>query len=199
MSDLTAVVAGVAKTEKAKVIVGYFLASEFVFFSFLITAYVDFQSSAISAGPTASSSLHPGITGIYTAFLLGSSPTMWWAAKMYREGRRTAFQIWLAITMLFGAIFLYGEGKEYYELVSKGITLGANAFGTTFFTLTGFHAFHLIVGLTLMSIFWGVFRGQGAGGHKRHAAMECVSMYWHFVDGMWVIIFTVIYLWSASA
>lgn len=199
MSDVvTAIDITGNRIERAKLMMGFFLASEFVFFAFLILAYVDFQATSVSTGPTAASSLHPGQMGIFTAFLWSSSGTMWLAGKNLREQKDRMFRFWLSTTVIFGLIFLYGEAMEYDDLLSKGVSINTNLFGTTFFTLTGFHAFHLFIGEILMSTILGISYFQRLRG-KRVVAMESIGLYWHFVDAMWVFIFSVVYLWSASS
>jgi heme/copper-type cytochrome/quinol oxidase subunit 3 len=191
---------GWRQISKSQMVVGFFLASEFVFFAFLIIAYIDFHSAAAAAGPRPSGSLHPATMGIWTVFLFASSPTISRAGKALREESRRRVRLWLGVTILFGALFLFGEGHEYFGLLSRHIDLQTNLFGTTFFTLTGFHAFHVFVGLCMMSILLLLSYTSGLGSRdpRRTGAFESVAMYWHFVDAMWVLIFSVVYLWSTA-
>ncbi|MCL5742962.1 MAG: heme-copper oxidase subunit III, partial [Acidobacteria bacterium] len=198
MSDVvTAIDVTGTKIERAKLMMGFFLASEFVFFAFLILAYVDFQATSVFTGPTAASSLNPGRMGMFSAFLWASSGTIWLAEKNLKAQRDRMFRFWLAATSIFGFIFLYGEAMEYRDLLNKGVDINTNLFGTTFFTLTGFHAFHLFIGEILMLTVLGIAFFQRLRG-KRAVAMESIAIYWHFVDTMWIFIFSVIYLWSAA-
>lgn len=180
--------------EKTRLAVLLFLASEFIFFVFLIVAYIYSRPSEIS-GPTAQSSLVPWKTGIYTVLLLSSSVTIFLAERSLREhGRR--FALWMSATVLLGTAFLFGEMREYSGLLHKDITISRNLFGSTYFTLTGFHAIHVTLGLfMLLTIFALVMMNKL--GDKRHTAFRAVSYYWHFVDIVWVMVFSVVYLWSA--
>ncbi len=190
--------AGVAgrSIEKTKLCVALFIASESTFFGFLILAYVFFHGF-ISSGPTASSSLHPASTGVYTAFLIASSGTIWLAGRSLRKQNRHAFILWLSVTIAMGLVFLYGETREYLHLLSQQVTISRNLFGTTYFGLTGMHGIHVIVGLTLLSIVLGIGLTENRGS-RFQVAVESVSMYWHFVDCVWIAVFGIVYLWSTS-
>lgn len=175
-------------------LVKFFIASESIFFIMLILAYVNFHGS-VTDGPTARSSLNPYVTGIFSLFLLASSFTVWMAGRNLRKKNHTMMKFWILVTILFGATFIFGQGLEWVGLIEKNITISRNVFGTTFFTLTGFHGFHVCVGLIMLMMLLGLaifgdFKGP------RSDAVECVSLYWHFVDGVWIVVFSVIYLWA---
>lgn len=172
-----------------------FLLSEGTFFAFLIIAYVYYH--AIShTGAEAARVLDPVKTGIYTIFLLSSSFTVWRAEKSLHRRNQGAFRAWLFITIILGAVFLVGQGREYFHLYGMGVTISANIFGTSFFTLTGFHGFHVLLGLISLSVILALaFKGDFMEKHS--SAVETVALYWHFVDWIWVLIFSVIYLWAA--
>jgi heme/copper-type cytochrome/quinol oxidase subunit 3 len=105
--------------------------------------------------------------------------------------------MWLAITMLLGAVFLYGEMQEYRKLLNENVTVSRDLFGSTYYTLTGFHALHVTIGLILLGI--SLFAAlQRKRGRPQRIALECISYYWHFVDAVWVAVFSVVYLWSTS-
>jgi heme/copper-type cytochrome/quinol oxidase subunit 3 len=180
--------------EKTRLAVLLFLVSEFVFFFFLIVAYIYSQPAEID-GPTAHNSLIPWKTGIYTVLLLLSSGTIYLAERALDKGRR-AFALWMSATVLLGAIFLFGEMREYAALLHRDISISRNLFGSTYFTLTGFHAIHVTLGLLMLLTITGLGLA-GKLGRKRHTAFRAVSYYWHFVDIVWVMVFTVVYLWSA--
>jgi len=174
-----------------------FLISEGAFFGFLIIAYVYFHG-AVHEGPDAANSLHPLTSGIYTAFLLASSFTMWRAEKSHSRRRVLEFTLWLSATIAFGTIFLFGQGREFIGLYRENITVSRNVFGTSFFTLTGFHGLHVLLGLLALSLllavsFFGGFKTSDA------SAVRTIALYWHFVDWIWVIIFSVVYLWAILA
>jgi heme/copper-type cytochrome/quinol oxidase subunit 3 len=101
---------------------------------------------------------------------------------------------WMILTIVLGGIFLCGQGLEYSELISENLTISRDLFGSTFFTLTGFHGFHVIVGLLLLSVALWVMV-QGKEGEITEPGLTCVSLYWHFVDAVWVAVFSVVYLW----
>jgi cytochrome c oxidase subunit I len=165
-----------------------FCASEAVFFLFLIIAYLFFHSFKGQTGPSAASSLDPFKTGLFTCLLFASSGTLMVAERVHRQGKTTAFRIWMGITILLGASFLGGQGMEYHHLLESGVTVGRNLFGSTFFTLTGLHGFHVMIGLVILSIFTGL--GQKASP----SALAAAGIYWHFVDLVWLAVFTTIYL-----
>jgi heme/copper-type cytochrome/quinol oxidase subunit 3 len=180
--------------EKVRLAVLLFLVSEFVFFVFLIVAYIYSRPSEIS-GPNAHSSLVPWKTGLYTVFLLASSGTIYFAEQSLDKNRRR-FVIWMSTTILLGAVFLFGEIREYSGLLHKSITISRNLFGSTYFTLTGFHAIHVTLGILMLVTVTGLI-ATGRLREKRMTAFKAVTYYWHFVDIVWVMVFSVVYLWSA--
>jgi cytochrome c oxidase subunit 3/cytochrome o ubiquinol oxidase subunit 3 len=129
-----------------------------------------------------------------TLCLLVSSVTVGLAVHALRQGDRRWVGTWLPVTALLGVVFLAGTAKEWYRLiVDHGLTIGTNLFGTTFYALVGLHAFHVVIGvimLTLLTVF--VWSGAVQPVHAERA--ELVSWYWHFVDGVWIVVLTVVYL-----
>jgi heme/copper-type cytochrome/quinol oxidase subunit 3 len=101
----------------------------------------------------------------------------------------------LLTTFALGAVFLVGQGLEYAALLRSDVTISRDLFGTTFFTLTGFHGLHVFIGLLMISLLTGITL-RGRRGQPRPGAVEAVSIYWHFVDAVWVVIFSVVYLWA---
>lgn len=172
-----------------------FLFNETVFFALLITAFIDYQASRTN-NPSAAGSLDPGITLIFTFFLLASSFTVWMADRSLDHSNHRGVIIWLVVTILFGGVFLVGQGMEYAKLLQNNVTISTNLFGTTFFTLTGFHGFHVLVGLIMLCILAG-FAIKGDFRSGKSSAMSAISLYWHFVDVVWVFIFSIVYLWAA--
>ncbi len=173
-----------------------FLLSEAVFFAILILAYVYYRAApATAGGPTAAGALDPGTTAIYTALLLASSGTIWRADRNLAAGHAGRVQGWLLATVALGAAFLVGQGAEYVRLIGQDVTLSTNLFGTTFFTLTGFHGFHVFAGLVMLGILAALGCAGLFKGTRHSAALSAISLYWHFVDGVWVILFAIIYLW----
>ncbi|MGA7291460.1 MAG: cytochrome c oxidase subunit 3 [Terriglobales bacterium] len=171
-----------------------FLISEGAFFAFLIIAYVYFHGS-MTSGPNASNSLNPLRTGIYSVFLLASSFTVRTAEHRFSSGRRRAFAGWLLTTILLGTVFLVGQAREYFNLYRNDVTVSRNVFGTSFFTLTGFHGLHVLLGLLALCILFALaLAGEFETGESD--AIRVVALYWHFVDWIWVVIFFVVYVWA---
>ena len=170
-----------------------FLLSEAAFFAILIIAYVYFHN-AVKPGPDAANSLHPLKSGIYTVFLLASSFTVWRAERCYSRRRNGAFLGWLLATILLGATFLFGQGREYIHLYRANVTVSRNIFGSAFFTLTGFHGLHVFLGLIALAILFALALADSSG--RQSSAVRTIATYWHFVDWVWVVIFSVVYLWS---
>ncbi len=183
--------------DKTKLGVGLFLLSEANFFLILLVAYVYFHSLPAD-GPSAASSLNPMRTLAFSICLFLSSATIHLAARSFRTGDRSGVSRWLALTVALGAIFLFGQTREYLGLLAHGVTISTNLFGSTFFTLTGFHGLHVLIGLCALGALLGIAL-SGRLNEVKPSGFEAVSMYWHFVDAVWVAIFTVVYLWPLLA
>jgi heme/copper-type cytochrome/quinol oxidase subunit 3 len=182
-----------AMPDKNRLGVGLFLLSEANFFLILLVAYVYFHSLP-AEGPSAANSLNPMRTLVFSVCLFLSSGTIHLAGGSFRRGERGGVRLWLAATVALGAIFLVGQGREYLDLFARGVTISTNLFGSTFFTLTGFHGLHVLIGLVALGALLGIALSERFG-QIRPSGFECVTMYWHFVDAVWVVIFTVVYLW----
>lgn len=161
-----------------------FLLNEAVFFFMLIAAFLYFRGSTVA---TAVRTLNLTAASIFTVCLLASSLTMWRAAA-------TGARSWLAATLALGAIFLYGQGTEYWALFRQNVTIGNNQFGTTFFTLTGVHGLHVLAGLILLVILLSGRTGRSL--QVSGSALESIAFYWYFVDAVWLAIFGLVYLWT---
>jgi heme/copper-type cytochrome/quinol oxidase subunit 3 len=171
-----------------------FLLSEVVFFLLLILAYAFYHTSG-GLGTTAANTLNVVTSAVFSVALLSSSVTLWQAALCLKTGGRLRARLWLAATVVLGMIFLVGQGTEYAHLLREHITISRNLFGTTFFTLTGFHGLHVAAGLALLLILLGL-SVLGNSKEPDPQLVETISLYWHFVDGVWVVIFAVVYLWG---
>jgi heme/copper-type cytochrome/quinol oxidase subunit 3 len=170
-----------------------FIFSEVVFFGSLILSYVYYRASVPDVA-SQSRQLDVPLTAVFSLFLFSSSFTIWRADRALAGGRYNAFLAWLGATIALGLVFLVGQGLEYARLFEENTTASSSLFGSAFFTLTGFHGFHVLGGLVALSILLGLgIRGVFRGG--RTAAPEAVSLYWHFVDAVWVFLLAVIYLW----
>lgn len=176
----------------AKLATAVFIASEAVFFAFLIAAYIYFRANL--HGPEFNNApLDPARTLIFTVCLLASSGTLWIAERRLDASHPAGFRFWLAVTILLGAIFIGGQAWEYMGLISKMVTPATNLFGASFFTLTGFHGFHVICGLlALLALF--VLTWKRNFGEREATGVGAVAMYWHFVDVVWILIFSIVYL-----
>ncbi len=170
-----------------------FFASETAFFSTLIVTYLIFLGHNM-VGPTPADVFSMPLAIVNTICLLSSSVTIHFAERALRAGNRAGFlALWL-LTILLGAAFIAGTGFEWYDLiVNHHLTIGRNMFGTTYFTLVGFHAAHVTVGVLLLVLMF-VLVGRGAIRGPKSIGIELVSWYWHFVDGVWIVVFTVVYL-----
>jgi cytochrome c oxidase subunit 3 len=165
--------------------------AESAIFVIFVVAYIFYMGQSLG-GPTPQQVLELPI--FTTICLLSSSFTLHWAVVALRKSKIGAFNAWLGTTVALGAIFLIGTGMEWYHLIYvDGLTIRTNLFGTTFYSLVGLHATHVIVGL-LMLIAALVFGLTGHVNEKHAHRMDVLSLYWHFVDAVWVIVFTVVYV-----
>lgn len=181
---------------KAKLGIFLFILSEANFFLLLIIAYAYYHAYP-GSGPTAATALSPLRTGLFSILLFASSGTMIMAVRNYRARAHRATVRWLVVTIVLGALFLSGQGIEYAGLYERGIAVNRNLFASTFFTLTGFHGLHVFVGLVAIAIVAGLAASHRLVGSEREAdAFEAVGIYWHFVDAVWVVIFSIVYLWA---
>ena len=132
---------------------------------------------------------------IFTSIcLLSSSATVHFAVSALEHSKRSLTSLWLAATILLGGIFLGGTAHEWYQLIYRdGLTIRSNLFGTTFYSLVGLHASHVIVGLTMLTA--ALMFSITGGLTSRHTnRLEVLSLYWHFVDAVWVVVFLVVYV-----
>jgi heme/copper-type cytochrome/quinol oxidase subunit 3 len=125
--------------------------------------------------------------------LFASSGTLWLSERDLDRGQHKAAVVWLACTIALGAVFMIGQGTEYFGLYQRGVGVATNLFATTFFTLTGFHGLHVTAGLvvlaiTLMLALSRDFRGRSS------SLLRAVGVYWHFVDVVWLVVFSIVYL-----
>jgi len=170
-----------------------FLATEAAFFSTLFVAYLTYLGQSRTP-PTPGEALHIPLALANSACLLTSSVTIAVAAAMLARARLGAFLLAMSATIALGAGFLVITGFEWRNLIETyGLTIGRNLFGTTYFTLIGFHAAHVSLGLLVML---GVAIGAAFGRIDRSHAprVELLSWYWHFVDTVWIVILIVVYL-----
>ncbi len=171
-----------------------FLGSECMFFGSLISTYLVYRGRSVS-GPTPHEILNIPFTSVSTFDLLMSSLMMVLALAAIQRGDMGKFKLWIGLTALLGLFFLGGQVFEFTNFSREGLSLQGNLFGATFFTLTGFHGAHVSVGvLWLLSLL--VLTLTGRMGPEQHLRVEIAGLYWHFVDIVWIVIFTVVYLIS---
>jgi heme/copper-type cytochrome/quinol oxidase subunit 3 len=171
---------------------GCFIVSEAMFFLLLVSAYIVFNRTA-GAGDSGSRLLEVERTGFFTFLLVASSVTLWRAERALRKSDQIAFLRWLRITLVLGSVFLVNQAFEYVGLLRHGISINSSLFGATFFTVTGFHGLHVLGGLVVLAIFFVLGR-QRTLSARQSDALGAVGYYWHFVDVVWLIVFSVIYL-----
>lgn len=167
----------------------WFIASEAVFFGNLIAAYLYLRVRSESS-PQVLQHLDLLFPGINTVILLSSSIPAYYAHRAIKRDDRRGLQIGLAFAALLGAIFLAGQGYEY---ATAGLTLQTDIFAAGFFVLTGFHGAHVVVGIGLLLAVLAL-SARGRFSAERNFAVEVASTYWHFVDVVWVFLFTTLYL-----
>jgi cytochrome c oxidase subunit III len=175
-----------------------FITSEVMFFSGLFAAYFSTraQNSVTTGWPPQQFQgiLNPlSLILVATLILITSSFTCQFAVWAIKRGDRRGFIRNISITFVLGITFLVLQAIDYSELFSKGMTMGSGPFGTTYFTLTGFHGAHVFGGVLMLGVI--LYRGMsGQFSARHHDAVEAVSLYWHFVDVVWIILFSVLYL-----
>jgi cytochrome c oxidase subunit 3/cytochrome o ubiquinol oxidase subunit 3 len=171
-----------------------FLASDVLLFGALISTYVLYRGAS-TVGPYPADVFDIPYTSVSSFVLLASSLTMVLALSAAQRRDLGQLRVWLLATGLLGITFVGGQVYEFTAFVEEGLTLSTNLFGTTFFVLTGFHGAHVAIGiLMLLSLFGLTFTGGLKTDHTGTETVELVGLYWHFVDVVWIIIFTVVYL-----
>jgi len=170
-----------------------FLMSEVALFSTLIVTYIFYLGKDV-VGPTPAEALRLSLVVWTTACLLASSVTVHLADRALERGNRDAFLLWWLATIVLGTVFLVGTAFEWHDLIyNYNLTISRNLFGTTYYTLVGLHALHVTGGVTIMLIVLGLALGKQLTSASR-PGIGLVTWYWHFVDGVWVVVFTVVYL-----
>jgi cytochrome c oxidase subunit 3 len=165
--------------------------AESAIFSIFVVAYLFYIGKSLS-GPQPQNVLSPPI--FFTICLLSSSITIHFAGKQLHAGNTRAFGLWWVLTILLGAAFLAGTAREWHHLIyDEGLTIRTNLFGTTYYSLVGLHGFHVTVGLLLLGSV-AVFSALGWVKQEHSGRIEVLSLYWHFVDVVWVVVFTVVYI-----
>jgi cytochrome c oxidase subunit 3 len=167
------------------------ITAELAIFTIFVVAYLFYIGKSLT-GPMPKDVLEVPIFA--TICLLSSSLTIHVAVKALQNGKLRAFGTWWFVTMALGAIFLAETGREWHHLIyEKGLTISTNLFGTTYYSLVGLHAFHVIVGLICIAVAMILaLLGKVKQEHSERA--DVFSLYWHFVDVVWIVVFTVVYI-----
>jgi heme/copper-type cytochrome/quinol oxidase subunit 3 len=178
--------------DNRKLLMWAFLASDCMFFGTLIATYMVYKNRSLTP-PYPREIFDVPYTSVSAFVLLLSSLTMVLALSSIQRGEERRMRIWLSATALLGCMFLGGQFYEFTSFYHEGLTLSSNLFGSTFFTLTGFHGTHVFIGVFwLGSLVMHSFRGRL---HQEHSLLvEIAGLYWHFVDIVWILIFTLVYL-----
>jgi cytochrome c oxidase subunit 3 len=167
-----------------------FIIAETAIFTIFVVAYLFYLGKSLN-GPTPRDVLEVPI--FYTICLLSSSVTIHLAGRrLERNETKTFLVLWL-MTLALGAIFMFGTAQEWRRLIEEhGLTISTNLFGTTYYSLVGLHAFHVTLGLVMLTTV--LLMSVAAGARTQSARIEVLSLYWHFVDVVWVVVFTVVYV-----
>jgi len=176
--------------DRGRVAVGCLIATEFALFTIFVVAYIFYIGKSLT-GPMPNQVLELPVWP--TVCLLTSSITVGLAGRALKADRSRQFQLWTAATVLLGLEFLHQTAREWRHLiVDYHLTISTNLFGSTFYSLVGLHASHVVLGLTLLLLALSLgLRGSMRGQHRR---FEFLEYYWHFVDAVWVVVFTVVYV-----
>jgi cytochrome c oxidase subunit III len=165
------------------------VAAEAASFTIFVVAYLFYLGKSLT-GPTPKDVLTVPL--FYTMCLLSSSLTIHMAVKALRLNKVRAFGTWWFATIALGATFLYGTASEWHRLIyHDGLTIGTNLFGTTYYSLVGLHGFHVVVGLVGLSIVMALAL-MGSVRSEHAERVDVLSLYWHFVDAVWVVVFTTV-------
>lgn len=170
-----------------------FLASEVMFFTGLIGSYIILRWGASESWPLPGEVLNIPVTATNTFLLICSSVAMVKAFAAIEEGDQKHLKLWLFATIVMGASFVGVQAYEYTHLIREGFLPSSGLYGSTFYAMTGFHGFHVTMGVLCMT--WVL--GKAMRGHytqENHQGVEVIGLYWHFVDLVWIILFTIVYL-----
>ena len=167
------------------------IVAESAIFTIFVVAYLFYLGKSLS-GPTPSQVLQ--IPWVNSICLLSSSATIWRSEQAIKAGLIKRFSAWWMATVVLGAIFLVGTAQEWRKLIeTDGLTIHTNLFGTTFYSLVGLHAFHVVAGLVMLALVLAMaLTGRIKAIHAER--IKVLAIYWHFVDAVWVVVFTVVYL-----
>ena len=177
--------------ERGRVAMFVLIAAEAAIFTIFVVAYIFYIGKSLT-GPTPQEVLAVPI--FCSICLLSSSVTIHLAVRALREGNVSIFSRWWFVTIALGVTFLYGTASEWHRLIYReGFTISTNLFGTTYYSLVGLHGFHVVVGILCLTLVLG-FALTGRVKQEHAYRVDVLSLYWHFVDAVWVVVFTVVYV-----
>jgi cytochrome c oxidase subunit 3 len=177
--------------DRGKVAMAGLIVAEAAIFTIFVVAYLFYVGKSLS-GPTPREVLEVPI--FFTICLLSSSITVHLAQRLLERGNRRGFvSLWL-LTLVLGGLFLFGTAQEWHRLIyERGLTISTSLFGTTYYSLVGLHAFHVTAGLVMLLIVL-TFALAGRVDRDQSGRVAVLSLYWHFVDAVWIVVFTVVYI-----
>ena len=176
---------------RGKVAMACLIIAESAIFTIFVVAYLFYLGKSLT-GPTPREVLETPF--FFTICLLSSSITIHFAGKSLERNHRPAFLALWSLTIVLGGLFLFGTEREWHRLIyERGLTISTNLFGTTYYSLVGLHAFHVTAGM-IMLVIVAIFAFAGRLGTEHSRRVEVLSMYWHFVDAVWVVVFSVVYV-----
>jgi cytochrome c oxidase subunit 3 len=170
-----------------------FIASEVMLFGGLLAGYFYLRNQAATWPPAGVHELSASFAAVLTVVLISSSVTAHFGMVGIMQGNRAAFRIGITLSIILGTIFIGGQIYEWFKLMDEGLTASSNVYGSTFYLITGFHGAHVIAGLcmlvwVLMRAYWNDFTPS------RHLFAEAAVSYWHFVDVIWIFVYSILYL-----
>jgi len=190
VSTISPEAAALPSLSKGRVGMVGLIIAESAIFTIFVVAYLFYLGKSL-AGPSPQQVLELPL--VNTFCLLSSSATITFAVRALRRGRGDLFRIWWVATIALGIYFLAGTAREWGRLLHTGLTITTNLFGTTFYSLVGLHASHVVVGLLALTLVL-VFALRGAIKTQHVERIEVLALYWHFVDAVWIVVFTVVYI-----
>jgi cytochrome c oxidase subunit 3 len=177
--------------KRGKVAMACLIIAESAIFTIFVVAYLFYLRKSLT-GPAPREVLETPI--FFSICLLSSSLTVHFAGKALEHDRRGVFLSLWALTIILGGLFLFGTGLEWHRLIYEhGLTISTNLFGTTYYSLVGLHAFHVTAGLIMLLVVLA-FGVTGRVGLDQFNRIDVLALYWHFVDAVWVVVFTVVYI-----
>jgi heme/copper-type cytochrome/quinol oxidase subunit 3 len=179
--------------DNTKLAMWAFLGSECLFFGSMISTYLLYRNR-VTEGPTPHEIYDIPYTSVSSFVLLMSSLTMVLALNAIQRRDQRALRMWLLATAFLGLCFIGGQIYEFTTFVEEGLTMSTSTFGSSFFVLTGFHGAHVTVGILMLLTLYGLSLAGKLDDPNGTRPVEFIGLYWHFVDIVWIVIFTVVYL-----